>query len=922
MSGETAREIGPKGPRKRRLILKALAALVVLAALIVLFLPYLVPKGWIAAAAEKGLGSAFERPTRLGKVSWGWLSGVRLEEVVVEEGEEYGGGEFLRMRALSLRVSLWKFLSSMGKSVTVSSIVIESPHILVVRTAEGRFNFENIASVPARKADPSVTRAALVPSSAGDIEIAVNRVRVKDGAVTFKDLVTGTIVQASDVEALIDADFSGPRVVGSADVSLAVKQPAGDGEVTVSLKRFSADKEPSAKAIETLEAEGTLAVERLELPALMAAAAPTADIGPASGTASVRASYKIASGKVELAASNGRVDGLVLALRSPEKHTASIGDVTFSFDASGETGGAGRSAAVKDLKAATSFAEVGLSGAIAEETEGLNVTLKGNGSADPGLIPATLLKLPEGARASGRVPFELEYTGDPFPREIRLSADATAVDLKAGSFRKKSATAAALTARVLVNRLQREAVLEGLTLRLEGGTVTAEATVGLEAKSARWKGRVAFDGLNTADYADVPENVLMRGGITHEGEFVLEEPKHTSNLLMDTTFEDFTLDLTSRPGEEIVLSGRAEANTARATARDFIVTLGGEALTVNALITEPLTKPAGNIVIRGRKADAEELGALLGALAEAAPEQGETTEPAPTGEGEEPGDLADVYLRKANIDIDVRIDEVTHEEFTGGNLLVDAGLMGGTLALRKVSLDVFAGLVSIDGDVSLSDPLKPCRMNVVVSALQANDPARRFLSEVAYWLDFSGRFDLAFAAEGSLAGGEDDIAASFSGKGSFDVTDGVLSITDLPDWAALVVPGGKLSGEVFSKLHGELTLADGVLRSESRIPRGDITVFIDGEASYTGENAHTIGVIPTGTGTKVRFLTVRDGKLEPAPLGQDLVSAGLAGLLKKQAEPGEGEEGETGTSGEKTEDALKSVLDELLKKIEEEVRKD
>ncbi|MHC4712404.1 MAG: DUF748 domain-containing protein [Planctomycetota bacterium] len=929
MSEETAKEVAPREPRKRRRFLKVLAALAVLVALIVLFLPYLMPTEWIASAAEKGLRSAFGRPTRLGKVSWGWLSGVRVEEVVVEEGEEYGGGEFLRMRALSLRVSLWEFLTSIGKSVTVSSIVMESPHILIVRTADGRFNFENIAWAPRARGGARVARASLIPSSAGDIEIAVNRIKIKDGTVTFKDLATGITVEASDVEALINADFSGARAVGSADVSLAVRQPAGDGELAVSLKRFSVDKEPSRKALETLEAEGTVAVDGLELPLLAAAAAPTADVRLASGTASARMSYKVASGRVELAASSGRVDNLVLALRAPEKRETSIGDVTFSFDASGEVGDAGRSLAVKNLKAATPFAEIGLSGRITEEANRFNVALKGSGDVDPGLIPPGLLQLPEGTEASGRVPFELEYEGDPLPREVYLSADATAADVKAGSFRKKSATAAALTARVLLNRQLREATIEGLTVKLEGGTVSGEATVGLEARSARWKGRVAFDGVNTADYADVPENVLMRGGITHEGEVVLAEPKRTSALLLDTTFEDFAVDLTSRPGEEVVLSGRAEANSARATARDFILTLGGSPLTINALITEPLAKPAGNIVIRGKKADAEELGALLGAFAEAVPEESETAEPAPAEEGEESEALADRarrladrYLRKANIDVDVRIDEVTHEEFTGRSFLVDGRLLGGTFALRKASVGIFAGLVSIDGAVSLSDPLKPCRLNVVVSALQANDPAKRFLSEVAYWLDFSGRFDLSFAAEGNLGGGEDDIARSFSGTGSFDVTNGVLSITDLPDWAALLVPGGELSGEAFSKLHGELVLADGLLKSESRIPRGDVVIFIDGETSYTGENTHTIGVIPVGTGTKVRFLTVRDGHLEPAPLGQDLINAGLAGLLKKQAESGEEDEGEAETSEEKTEEALKSVLDELLKKVEEEVKKD
>jgi autotransporter translocation and assembly factor TamB len=88
MSEETAKEVAPREPRKRRRFLKVLAALAVLVALIVLFLPYLMPTEWIASAAEKGLRSAFGRPTRLGKVSWGWLSGVRVEEVVVEEGEE------------------------------------------------------------------------------------------------------------------------------------------------------------------------------------------------------------------------------------------------------------------------------------------------------------------------------------------------------------------------------------------------------------------------------------------------------------------------------------------------------------------------------------------------------------------------------------------------------------------------------------------------------------------------------------------------------------------------------------------------------------------------------------------------------------------------------------------------------------------
>ncbi|MCD6405806.1 MAG: AsmA family protein [Planctomycetes bacterium] len=899
-----------KHPKRRRFAI-FLGVVLVIAVLLVVFLPYIVPTSWLASITEQSLQAALKRPVTLGEVSWGWLSGMRIENVTVSELEDFGGGEFLSIPRISFNVHLVDLLR---KKVTVESVTIESPRIVIVRAADGTLNVENIARK--RRGPAPITVASLSPGADGALEVSVREVRIKGGRITFKDIAKAFTLEAAEVNAHILADFSKPSITGSADLSADLLQPGGNGRIVLAAENFQVDKCPSRAALEAASASGTLTVDGVEVADVIAAAAPQLGRSLLSGRTSIKTAYEFGEGKVRLKGENGGIKNLIIGLGGPVTKPVEIGDTSLAFDVEGSFVGVGRGVRVQDLQVKTAFADVSLSGAFDETAGILKAHAKASGTLDPSQMPAGLVRLPEGLVAEGRLSFDIEAEGAPRPGAFAVRADARRMHLTyGGTLEKKPGTAAAFEIAGEVTEgpgtIPEIVTIEKITLSLSGGTLSASTLVNTRDGVARWKGLVDLEAVNLADYVATGEEIICTGRVEHSGAFFVSVPKRTSSFAVDTRFDAVGVDIPSRPGREIEVQGAISVNAERALAEDLVITLAGSPLVVEALVKKPLARPTGTVTIRGGQCDVDDLLVLGRRLAAALPQkEAASTKTKSTTEPQSPTmakpavtptkllaakarTAAAVYLGNADVNLDLVVDKVAAEGFQGEALSVDAGLVGGRLLVRNAGVKVFGGNVRLTADADLLAPAVPANISFTAAAVEAREPVRRLLAKFVPGLDFSGTLDLSFETEGRIAGPSGESARSFSGRGTLDIAEGVLALTELPAGLSAVLPKDlDLRKQVFSRLHADLTLSDGLLKSECLIPKKDYTIFIEAATSLEGDFTETVGIIPGGSTARVRVVASKNGRfsfVSPKDLIGDLAKSGIAEILRKRLAPG-GEE--------------------------------
>jgi len=877
----------PAAPKKRRLLLKILAALFVLVVLVVVFLPYLVPSAWIAAVAEKGIKAAINRDAVLGEVSWGWLSGVKVRDIKVAEREDFGGGVFLDVGAVSFHVDLARLVWSLGESVTINSLVIDSPRVSIVRTADGRLNIETLSRRPAGAA-PGPLCAALGPAGAPSLDLAVSRVRVTNGAVVFKDLATGATVETAALEAVVKADFSTPRVQGGAEVSFELVQGTQNAAVAAEVESFAVDRRASPAVFKTAAARGTLKIEGIEIAeALADVPGVTSDF--ASGRLFLEVDYEIEEGKIDVAAANGRIDDLVLAGAAVASGPVEIGDITLSLKGHGDMAKLPSSLVLDSLEIAAPFARVA-AGAPSLDPGALDVSF--SGSVEPALVPSGLIDFGEGLEVSGEAGFTGRVRTAERPMSFSASVDASALGVSSGSLAKAAGTRAVIEACARITTDPVVLVFDRVALLLDGGFVDGTAEFDHSSKAAAWRLSGDFEKLDLARYLKTAEPIVLTGGLTHYGRFILGARLRESDFVMETKFADLAADVPSRSGTELKLAGEASVNSARATTSGLVAVLGGEPLTVDANIHRPLSRPTGKVTARAEELDFDNLAALVEALRKAAAAEGEAPVPSEPSEDDQEAaaekgffaKLADIYMNNADVTLDLKADRVQLRGYAGADFLVDAGLVAGKVLLRQGGFDIYRGRITLESTVDLSREEMPAQFSLDVAAVQAGEPVEKFLSNFLYGVDFAGVMNLSMAASGSLGGTGEKIAQSFDGDGSFTVTDGVLSLPGLAGALAQFSPGLEFSRQVFDELKGTLRLEKGTLTGRAEIPRGDGTFIIEGRVSHTGDNSQVVSVVPAEIGTPIRLVTVQNGKVRYEALPEDLLKAGLISIIGRELE--------------------------------------
>jgi uncharacterized protein involved in outer membrane biogenesis len=190
-----------------------LAVVVLFVALTIFVRVYLTDdriKAYIIPEAEKAL----DRNVAIGDIHVGLLRGISIDDFIIREKDRQDA--FITMKSFVLRYEL---LPLLRKKFVVREIHLQEPTVRIARDKSGTFNFESLAVLTAKPAEPTQK----VPGAAAALPIAltVDRIRIEKAKLVLQDALGELPTIQTDANAQISVsagtDLSSLRYQGALD---------------------------------------------------------------------------------------------------------------------------------------------------------------------------------------------------------------------------------------------------------------------------------------------------------------------------------------------------------------------------------------------------------------------------------------------------------------------------------------------------------------------------------------------------------------------------------------------------------------------------------------------------------------------------------------------------------------------------------
>ncbi len=197
-----------------RKLLFGLIGMVVAVAAAVLILPGLIDWNGYKPDLIAEIRKATGRDMRIdGDLDLALLPSPRLSAAGVRIANVDGAAapDMVRLEALGVRIRLRPLLSG---RIEVESMVLIEPAIELERLRDGRVNWVIAAAAvpgPARREAAAASDASDTPDASGRSGVRLENLRIRNGAVTWRDSAAGTVERLTGVDAAISAEsLSGP----------------------------------------------------------------------------------------------------------------------------------------------------------------------------------------------------------------------------------------------------------------------------------------------------------------------------------------------------------------------------------------------------------------------------------------------------------------------------------------------------------------------------------------------------------------------------------------------------------------------------------------------------------------------------------------------------------------------------------------
>src|SRR5277367_757602 len=142
-----------------RLVLIAVAALVVLFVIVAVCVPLFLNTDSFKAKIEKTLTQSLGRKVTIGKLSLSvWSGGLVAENTTVADDPAFSNQPFIQADTVTINVALLPLI--FGKELEIHGFSMESPKIQLLRAGDGTWNYSKIGSTNQTTGQSTETKQA------------------------------------------------------------------------------------------------------------------------------------------------------------------------------------------------------------------------------------------------------------------------------------------------------------------------------------------------------------------------------------------------------------------------------------------------------------------------------------------------------------------------------------------------------------------------------------------------------------------------------------------------------------------------------------------------------------------------------------------------------------------------------------------
>jgi AsmA protein len=161
---------------------KILLGVLALAVILIVCIKIFVNANTFRPTIEKQIADTLGRSVKLGNLSLRVLSGSLVaEDITVADDPNFSSSPFLTAKKVRIGVSMRPLIFS--RQLDIRSFEIESPQIVMIKAANGTWNFSSIGRLPAKPASENSRNSAPQIS-----KVSVESVAIKDGLATITTL--------------------------------------------------------------------------------------------------------------------------------------------------------------------------------------------------------------------------------------------------------------------------------------------------------------------------------------------------------------------------------------------------------------------------------------------------------------------------------------------------------------------------------------------------------------------------------------------------------------------------------------------------------------------------------------------------------------------------------------------------------------
>lgn len=108
---------------------------------------------------------------------------LKISNLSISEDPAFGKGEFLAVKNISVGVDVWGYI--LQKKISITSILIDSPKITLIRQKDSSFNVATIAK-PA-EAGKEIVKSSPATAALAIPAILISSIRTTNGTLTYID---------------------------------------------------------------------------------------------------------------------------------------------------------------------------------------------------------------------------------------------------------------------------------------------------------------------------------------------------------------------------------------------------------------------------------------------------------------------------------------------------------------------------------------------------------------------------------------------------------------------------------------------------------------------------------------------------------------------------------------------------------------